>query len=94
MRRVPQAHRLELFQHPFQDLLLGNVSVFSQRKRHVLEDVQVGEQRTGLEQHAHPLAHGPQRFAVQAGHVLAEHVDAALLGRQLAGDGPQQRRLA
>jgi hypothetical protein len=51
-RRAAQAHGVELHQHDVADQGLGQVGVLAQRKGHVVEHRQVGEQRAELEQHA------------------------------------------
>jgi len=53
--RAAQAHRVELHQHDVADQRLGQVGVLAQRKGHVLEHRQVGEQRPRSEEHTSEL---------------------------------------
>ena len=68
--------------------------MLAQRERHVLEDVQVGEQRAVLEQHAHAPAQRVQPGAPQRAHVLSRDDQAARVRAQLPGDQTQERGLA
>ncbi len=76
------------------DQPLGQARVLAQRERHVLEDVDVREQRAVLEQHAHAPAQRVQRCAVESRDVAAVDDDLARVGVDLPGDQPQQRGLA
>jgi hypothetical protein len=48
-----QAHRIELQQHDVADQVFRQIGVFAQRKGHVVEHAEVGEQGTELKQHPH-----------------------------------------
>ena len=89
-----QAHGMQLGQHQLPQHRLRQAGMFADRERHVLEDREVGEQRAVLEQHAHPAAQTVEPPGVEAGDLLPEDHDAALIGGHLPGDEPQQGRLA
>ncbi len=85
---------MKLRQHQRADQRLRQVGMLAERERHVLVDVQVRQQRTVLEQHAHALA---KRIECRCGRgrgSLSPHHHAALGGRDLPGEEPQQRGLA
>ncbi len=65
-----------------------------QRKRNVLEHVEIGEQCPALEQHTHLLAHVEQLAAREARQIVARHPDFTTRRHQLRSDQAQQRRLA
>ncbi|CAH0206883.1 hypothetical protein SRABI70_01887 [Pseudomonas sp. Bi70] len=89
-----QAYGLQLHQDNVTNHFFGQLGVHTQRKGHVLENVEVGEQRAALKQHAHLLAHVEQLAARQVGQVEAVDPDLAGARAQLGGDQPQQRGLA
>ena len=92
--RIAQAHGVELHEHEVADEFFGQVGVLAQRKRHVIEHRQVGEQRAKLEQHAHAPAQAVQPLRIEAVHDFAANADFATLGANLATDETQHRRLA
>ena len=55
-----QSDGLELHQHQAAQHGLRQARMFAHRESHVLEDIQVSEQRAVLEQHAHAPAQGEQ----------------------------------
>ncbi len=63
-------------------------------ERDIIENRQVGEKRTELEQHAHASAHLVEAVAVEFVHDLARHPDLTLARFQRASDQTQQRSLA
>jgi hypothetical protein len=65
-----------------------------QRKGHVVEHCEVGEQRTKLEQHAHTPAHAQQRSAIARIDHFAIERDLPAVRRSHAADQPQQRGFA
>ena len=89
-----QTDSVQFRQHDGADQALGQPGVFAQRKRDVLEHVQVREQRPVLEQHAHAPAQGKNLLAVQLGHVEAVHDHLAVVSAYLPGDQLQQGGLA
>ncbi|MCY1542010.1 hypothetical protein D9M68_777310 [compost metagenome] len=66
----------------------------TQRKGDVLEYIQIGEQRTALEQHAHLLAHVEQLATREGRQIVAVDPHLALVRPQLSGDKAQQRGFA
>ena len=66
----------------------------AQRKRHVLEHIQIGKQGATLKQHTHLLAHVEQLGTRQGRQVLAVDPDFALGRFELGGNQAQQGRLA
>ena len=64
-RRAAQAHRLQLQQHQVADQHLRQFGVLAQRKRHVLEHVEIGQQGRVLEQVADAFAQLVQLLARQ-----------------------------
>lgn len=66
-----QTHRLQFHQDDVTDHFFGQLGMHAQRKRDVLEHIEVGEQRPALEQHAHMLARIEQIAARQLGQILA-----------------------
>ncbi|CEI77443.1 Putative uncharacterized protein [Pseudomonas aeruginosa] len=89
-----QADGLKLHQDDVADHLFRQLGMHTQRKRDVLEDVEIGEQRPALEQHAELLAHVEQVAARKLRQVLPVDPDLPLRRTQLGGDQPQQRGLA
>ena len=94
MRRAAQTHGLQFCQHQLPNQPLGQIGMFTQWERDVLEHAQVGEQRAVLKQHSHPAPQHIKLRARQGEHVLARDFDLAAVGHDLAGDQAQQRRLA
>jgi hypothetical protein len=92
--RPTQAHGLELHQHQATQHGLGKTRMFAHRERHVLEHVQIGEQRAVLEQHAHALAQREQLTGGKRAHVLPQHLHRAGRRPYLAREQSQQRGLA
>ena len=60
--------------------------MFAQRVGDVVKDIEVGEQRPGLEQHAHPLTHRVQTRTGHLRHVLAIEQDLSPVRRDLPAD--------
>ncbi|MNZ68291.1 hypothetical protein D3C78_865550 [compost metagenome] len=89
-----QANGLELHQDDVANHLVRQLGMHPQRERHVLEHIEIGEQRTTLEQHAHLLAGIEQVAARQGRQVLPGHPDLATGRTQLCAHQPQQRGLA
>ena len=89
-----QAHGMQLGQHQLPQHRLRQAGMLADRERHVLEDREVGEQGAILEQHAHPSAQTVEPPGVETGDLLPEDLHAALFGRYLPGDEPQQGCLA
>ncbi len=89
-----QSHGLELRQHQVPHEPFRQARVFAQRKRDVLVDVEVGQQRAVLEQHAHPATHAIKLATRKRGDVLPVEFDESAVGPGLAGDQAKQRRLA
>lgn len=54
--------------------------MFAQRIGNVVKDIEIGEQRAGLEQHAHPLTHRIKTRTRHLRHVLAIKQDLSLSG--------------
>ena len=94
LRRPAKPHRLQLGQHQLADQPPRKIRVLPQRERHVLEDVQVGEQRPVLEQHPHAPAQRVQRGAAHRAHVLSRDDQAPRVRAQLPGDKTEERGLA
>ena len=92
--RAAQPHGLQLGQHQVAHQALRQPRVLPQRERDVLVDVEVGQQRAVLEQHAHAAAHPVQRRARQLRDFLAVELDEAPVRAGLPRDEPEQRRLA
>ena len=91
---VPQPHRLELEQHHVTDRLLGEAGVLAEGERDVVEDVEVGEEGTGLEEDPHPLAERVEAGAREAVHVLAADPHAPAVRPELPADELEEGRLA
>ena len=94
MRRTAQSHRVQLHQHQVTDQLFRQIGMLTQRERDILEHRQVGEQRPELEQHPELASHLEEPVAIQIGHRLVGHQDAAGAWLQLAADQAQDCRLA
>ncbi len=92
--RAAQAHGVELHEHDVADQGFRQVGVFAQRKRHILKDADVGEERAELEHHAHAAPHRMELLRVHAGHVLAFEEHFAGLRPVLAADHAQHGGLA
>ena len=60
--------------------------MFAQRIGNVVKDIEIGEQRAGLEQHAHPLTHRIKTRTRHLRHVLAIKQDLSPVRRDLAAD--------
>src|SRR6056297_3614241 len=92
--RAPQTHGLQLHEHDVANDGLGQAGMLAQGIGHVLEHVEVREQRPALEQHAHALAQGVETVPGQTVDILAVHLDGARIGPQLAADELEQGGLA
>ncbi len=89
-----KAHGLQFQQDNVTNHFIRQLGMHSQRKGHVLEHIQVGEQRTALEQHTHVLARIEQIAARQRRQVLAVDPHFAGAGAQLHAHQAQQGGLA
>ena len=85
-RGAAQADCLQLGEHQPADQRLGQVGVLAHRERDVLEDVQVGEQRAVLEQHAHAPAQRVDSGTAESREILAEDQHPAAVGEGLRRD--------
>ena len=72
------------------DQHFGQSRVLADRKGHVLEHAEVGEQRAVLEQHAHAAPQVEQGGPGQPGHVLPRDLHGARFRPQLTGNHAQQ----
>ncbi len=89
-----QPDGVQLRQHDGADQALGQPRVLTEGKRDVLVNVQVGEQCTILEQHAHAPAQRIDLLALELGEIEAIDDHLAAVRAHLAGDEFQQGRLA
>jgi hypothetical protein len=94
LRRAAQADGVEFHQHQVANEFVGKIGVLAQGEGDVLEDVEIGKQRTELEQHADLAPHRIQRVPVHVRHRLPGDEHAPGLRLQLAADETQDRRLA
>ena len=89
-----QPHRLQLHQHQVAHQGFGQIGVLTDRKGHVIEDIQVSEQRAALKHHAHALAQVVKRIDTEIGHVYPIDDDRSGGGAQLSADQLEQGGLA
>jgi hypothetical protein len=85
---------MQLHQHNIANHRLGQATVLAQRKGHVVEHREIGEQGAHLEQHAHAPAQAQHQRAVARVDKFTVEDHAARVGRRHAADQAQQRRLA
>src|SRR5664279_6250088 len=89
-----QADRVELHQHDVADHRLVEIGVLTKREGDILEDGEIGEERTELEQHAEPSAHREQLLGIVCIDDLAVETDLATIDGIDAADQAQPGRLA
>jgi hypothetical protein len=85
-----KANSMQLRQHDVTDQALRQPGVLAKWKGDVLVDVEIGQQRTVLEQHTHALSHLEQFAPAQLRDFLSVEQDAALVGQFLPRDQPEQ----
>ncbi|MNX38675.1 hypothetical protein D3C86_690170 [compost metagenome] len=88
-----QAHLRELVGHDLPDLALGLLGMAPQGEGHVLADVHRVEQGAVLEEHAELLADLVELPLLEAGDILAVHVNRTLIGLQEADQELDEDRL-
>ena len=93
-RRTAQTHSVQLHQNKICDQLVVEIGVHLQRKRNVVEDVQVREQRGRLKQHANVAPHIKQLAARHRADVSTVEQHHTRIRAYLSADDPQQRRFA
>lgn len=93
-QRPTQTDGLQFHQDNVTNHFFGELGVHTQRECHVLEHVEIGEQRTALKQHAHLLAHVEQLITRQLRQADTRDANIASRGPQLGSDQAQQGRLA
>src|SRR5471032_2894743 len=89
-----KANGLQFQQHDVTNHFIGQLGMHPQRKRHVFENIEVGEQGAALEQHAHMLAGVEPIAARQRRQVLAVDPHFAGARAQLHAHQAQQGGLA
>jgi hypothetical protein len=89
-----QTHGLQLQQYHVADQHLRQLRMLTQRKRHVLEHVEIGQQGGILEQVTDPLAQLVQLRARQSSHIPTIDMNAAGIPVHLSGDVLEHGSLA
>jgi hypothetical protein len=89
-----QSDGLQLEQHQAPDEGFGQLGVFPQRQRHVVETGQIGKERAVLQQHADVAAQVIQFGAAQLVHFGVADPHPARVGAELPRDQLEHRGLA
>src|SRR5690606_9188952 len=93
-RCAAQTDSLQLREYDVADERFRQSGMLAQRERHVLEHIEIREQRAGLEQHAHAQAQSVQLATAETRDIHAVEQHLAAVWADLPRDQAQQRRLA